>query len=133
MSFLGGKHGQIMCVPAIFPPFYLSYLLKLLIDKCVCGCHLPGDQHSHVMMSWVCVTLGIEVFLPSTETGQSGVCMVNDLQPFLQQTAERETSFCTFLASFGFFGEQLETIFDPEEKCFVFFRKEFRVQLQRFK
>lgn len=62
----------------------------------MCVGHLPGDQHSQVMMSWVCVTLGIEVFLPSTETGQSGVCMVNYLQPFLQQTVELETTFGFF-------------------------------------
>lgn len=54
------------------------------------------------MMSRVCVALGVEVFLPSTETGQSGVCVVNDLQPFLQPTAELYTSLGTFLASLGF-------------------------------
>lgn len=52
------------------------------------ACLLPGDQNSHVMVSWVCVALGVEVFLPSAETGQSCVCMVNDLQPFLQQRAQ---------------------------------------------
>lgn len=41
------------------------------------------------MVRWVCVTLGVEVFLPGTEAGQSGVCMVNDLQAFLQQTTRK--------------------------------------------
>lgn len=49
---------------------------------CACICavyYLPSDQHREVVMSWVCVALWIEVFLPSTETGQSGVCIVNNL------------------------------------------------------
>lgn len=45
------------------------------------------------MMSWVRVTLGVEVFLPSTEAGQSGVGVVNDLQPFLQHNDGSDISF----------------------------------------
>lgn len=52
------------------------------------ACHWPGNQNSHVVMSWVRVTLGVEVLLPSAETGQSRVCVVNDLQPLLQHRAE---------------------------------------------
>ncbi len=115
-------------------PFHLS--TKIVEPQMhVCVCHLPGDQHSHVVMGWVCVTLGIEVFLPSTETGQSGVCMMNNLQPFLQHTAELERSFWSFLASFGLFFlhsvmlEQLEISFDTEENI-SYFHRGFRVQCQ---
>lgn len=60
--------------------------------------HWPGDQNSHVVVSGVRVTLGVEVFLPSAETGQSGVGMVDDLQPFLQHRAglgfQNHAAFC---------------------------------------
>lgn len=52
--------------------------------------HSPRDQHGHVVVSWVRVALGVEVLLPSAETGQRGVRVVNDLQPFLQRRAGLE-------------------------------------------
>lgn len=54
------------------------------------ACRLPGDENSHVVVSWVGVALGVEVLLPSAETGQSCVSVVNDLQPFLQRRAQSQ-------------------------------------------
>ena len=44
------------------------------------------------MVSRVCVALWIEVLLPGTEAGQRGVCMVDDLQIFLNNTESRQPS-----------------------------------------
>lgn len=45
---------------------------------------LPCDENSNVMVCRMSVTLRIEVFLPSTEACESGISMVNNLQPFLK-------------------------------------------------
>lgn len=51
---------------------------------------LPCDQHCYVMMRWVCVALRVEVLLPSTETGQCAVSMMDDLEPFLHKEKQKE-------------------------------------------
>lgn len=74
------------------------------------ACHWPGDQNSHVVMRWVCVTLGVEVFLPSAETGQSRVCVVNDLQPFLQHRAELGFQYRAALCHRNFISRRLPVV-----------------------
>lgn len=49
----------------------------------------PRNQHGYVMMRWVCVALRVEVLLPSTETGQCAVGMMDYLQPFLQREKQQ--------------------------------------------
>lgn len=50
----------------------------------------PCNQHGYIVMGWVCVALRVEVLLPSAETGQCAVSMMDDLQPFLQEEKQQQ-------------------------------------------
>lgn len=87
---------------AVFPALTeTGKMFYLQTQTCMFVLHRPCDQHGHIMMSWVSVALRVQVLLPNTETAQSCVCMVNDLQSFLRQQSIKVSFIDTFIYRSG--------------------------------